>query len=156
MQYGGKMNLSEFNNVLDFAIEKEKEAVAFYNELQNKTEFTALKQMLSDLENMEKGHIKVIENIREKGISEAIIKEITPFSYSDNYEEPDNYQNLDFPSILLIAIKREDKSFNLYSAMVERVSDVTLKNLFKQLANEEAQHKLRFEKLYEETILKDN
>ncbi len=150
------MNISEFNNVLDYAVEKEQEAVLFYLELQKKTEFKALKDMLADLENMEKGHITVIENLRKKGISESVVKEITPFSYSESLEEPDNYQELDFTKILLIAIKREEKAFNLYSAMVERVSDISLKNLFKQLANEEAQHKERFEKLYEQMVLKEN
>ena len=150
------MNISEFNNVLDYAVEKEQEAVLFYLELQKKTEFKALKDMLADLENMEKGHITVIENLRKKGIAENIIQEIKPLNYNTSLEEPDDYQNLDFTKILLIAIKREENAFNLYSAMVERVSDISLKNLFKQLANEEAQHKERFEKLYEQMVLKEN
>lgn len=150
------MNISEFNNVLDYAVDKEKEAVAFYQELQNKTEFVEIKKMLAELEAMERGHITVIENIRRKGISEELIKSIPTINLSENLQEPENYQNLDYPSVILIAMKREEKAYNLYSAMVDHVSAVELKNLFKKLASEEAQHKSRFEKLYDEVVLKDN
>ncbi|MGC9361603.1 MAG: ferritin family protein, partial [Candidatus Syntrophosphaera sp.] len=64
------MTEQEFNDILDFAIEREKEAVRFYRELQNEAKFRDQAEMLKDLEAMEMGHIKVIEGIRQKGVSE--------------------------------------------------------------------------------------
>lgn len=150
------MNISEFNNILDYAIEKEQEAVNFYIELQNKTEFSELKKMLVDLENMERGHITVIENLRKKGISQEVIKDLPALKLSENLEEPQHYHNLNYTDIIIIAMKREENAYNLYSAMIDHVSDTELKNLFRKLANEEQQHKIRFEKLYQEVVLKDN
>ena len=67
----------KLNEIIDFAVEREKEAVDFYHELQNRAEFSHQKEALKDLANMERGHIRVLENIREKDIT-AIASEDVP------------------------------------------------------------------------------
>ena len=55
-----------FNEIIDYAISKEKEAVKFYQELQNKAKFNTQKIVLKEFENMEKGHINILNNIKQK------------------------------------------------------------------------------------------
>ena len=68
------MTKEKFNEVIDFAIDGEKDAVKFYQELQQKTKFQAQKEMMKELENMEKGHIVILENIRSKGMGNVKTK----------------------------------------------------------------------------------
>lgn len=58
------MTIQEFNEILDFAVAREKEAVQFYRELQQHAQFAGQKEFLKELEGMEMGHIIVIENLR--------------------------------------------------------------------------------------------
>jgi rubrerythrin len=54
-------------------------------------------------------------------------------------------------------MKREEKSYALYSEMADRFSDSSLSaRWLLRIAAEEAGHKLRFEKLYDEEILREN
>jgi rubrerythrin len=48
----------------------------------------------------------------------------------------------------------EERSLKLYTDMKESNKDKDLNKLFTLLANEEAKHKLRLEKIYDEEILK--
>jgi len=48
----------------------------------------------------------------------------------------------------------EERALKLYNDMKESNKDEDLKKLFSFLANEEAKHKLRLEKIYDEEILK--
>ncbi|MGZ3514943.1 MAG: ferritin family protein [Syntrophales bacterium] len=51
-------------------------------------------------------------------------------------------------------MKNEEHSVKLYNDLQESCMNEDLKRLFKFLANEEAKHKLKFEKIYDEEILK--
>jgi rubrerythrin len=59
-----------------------------------------------------------------------------------------------YADILRIAIKMEERALKLYNNMNQSNQDENLKKLFSLLANEEAKHKLRLEKIYDDEILK--
>ena len=77
------MNRSEFDQVVAFAIEREKEAVDFYQELQEIAKFEHQKAMLKEFEVMEKGHVAILEGIGKKQIEEIQIAEIADLKISD-------------------------------------------------------------------------
>jgi len=56
--------------------------------------------------------------------------------------------------IFQLVMKNEEHSDKLYNDLQESCMNEDLKRLFKFLANEEAKHKLKFEKIYDEEILK--
>jgi rubrerythrin len=151
------MDKITFNKILDFAVEREREAVDFYHDLQKSVKFTAYKTMLQELENMEKGHILILEKMRQKNFTEIgskTVKDLKVVDYlTDEDIKPDSYHN-----ILLIAMQREDKANLLYRDLANRFAeeDEELSKLFARLAAEEAGHKLKFEKLYDDYVLKDN
>jgi rubrerythrin len=51
-------------------------------------------------------------------------------------------------------MKNEEHSVKLYNDLKTSTRDEPLKKLFAFLANEEAKHKLKFRKIYDEEILK--
>ena len=55
------MRSKEFNEVIDFAINREKEAVKFYQDLQKMVTFSEQKQLLKDFESIEKERSIVLQ-----------------------------------------------------------------------------------------------
>ncbi len=150
------MNFENAKEALNFAIEREKEAVSFYQDLQEKAKFTAHKQMLKELEDMEKGHIEILQSILSKGVEDIEEKKVKNLKISDYIVKPEEEQVTSYQDILIIAMKREEHSKKLYEDIAGGVSDAKLKKVFLRLSSEEAEHKLKFEKLYDEMILKEN
>lgn len=58
------MKENTFNDIINFAIEREKEAVQFYHDLHVKTVFKNQLEFLKKLENIEKSHVKKLKNIK--------------------------------------------------------------------------------------------
>jgi len=150
------MTKEKFNEVIDFAIQGEKDAVVFYRELQTKTKFQAQKKMLKEYEDMEKGHVIVLENIRKKGMQNITVKEVTNLNISEYLVEVEPNAEMDYQDILILAMKKEEQAQKLYTNMAGNFPGTELEALFLKLAAEEAEHKLQFETLYDEHVLKEN
>ncbi|HOZ00949.1 MAG TPA: ferritin family protein [Candidatus Syntrophosphaera sp.] len=150
------MTVKDFNEILDFAVAREQEAVRFYRDLQQEAKFQSQLDMLKDLEAMEMGHIVVIENIRQKGVSEADIPKVPNLQISEYISADVDNLDLTYQNILIKAMKREENSFKLYSEMSAKFPDSELSTLFRKLAADEAKHKLLFEKLYDDWISAGN
>ncbi len=152
------MENKKFEAILDFAIEREYEAVEFYTDLSKKTLFAAQKVMLKDLADMEKGHAAALERIRTNGMTQTktVNKDVEDLHISDYLVEVEIKPNLSYQDIILIAMKREEKAKKLYMDLAAKVTDGEMKNLFLRLADEEAKHKHQFEVIYDEEVLKEN
>jgi rubrerythrin len=150
------MTTQEFNEILDFAVEREKEAVKFYRDLQEQAHSADQKVFLQELESMEMGHIVVIENMRRKQPSEMEIKQVPNLHISEYLVNDVDYLDLTYQNLLIKAMKREEMSYKLYTDMSNKMPDAELSKLFAKLASEEAGHKLKFEKLYDDWIAQGN
>ena len=148
--------MKKFDEILDFAIAREQDAVDFYVDLQKKANFSAQEEMLEELAEMERGHKKMLMKIKENGVVSEQVKKVEDLHISDYVVEIEPSDEMDYQDILTIAMKREEAAFNLYTNMANAISNADLKHLFTKLAAEEAGHKNRFEKLYDEEILKEN
>ena len=60
---------------------------------------------------------------------------------------------LDYQDALILAMKREEAAFSLYTHLSKLAADKELKRIFTALAQEEAKHKLHFETRYKERFL---
>jgi len=150
------MTKEKFNEVIDFAIQGEKDAVVFYRELQTKTKFQAQKKMLKEYEDMEKGHVIVLENIRKRGMQKITVKEVKNLNISEYLVDVEPSADMDYQDILIVAMKKEEQAQKLYANMAVNFPGTELETLFLKLAAEEAEHKLQFETLYDEHVLKEN
>jgi rubrerythrin len=150
------MTITEFNEILNFAVEREQEAVSFYRELQKEARFADQKEMLKELEDMEMGHIVVIESIRKKGVKPEDIQKTPNLQISEYLSKDLDEDELTYQKILIKAMKREENSYKLYTEMSQKFPDQEISTLFKRLASDEAKHKLHFEQLYDDFISKGN
>ncbi|MDO9577027.1 MAG: ferritin family protein [Candidatus Cloacimonadales bacterium] len=150
------MTKDKFNEVIDFAIDGETSAVKFYQDLQTKVKFHAQKEMLHELENMEKGHIVILENIRKKGIEKITVKKVVNLNISEYITDVEPNENMNYQEILIVAMKKEEQAVKLYTDLAGNFPGTEIETLFLKLASEEAGHKLQFETLYDEYVLKEN
>ena len=150
------MKREDFKAVIEFAIEREREAVQFYEDLQGKTKFSSQKEMLKELEMMERGHITVLTNILDKGVEKIEHKNIEDLQISEYLVAEEPQGDLSYQDILIVAMKREEAAKKLYTELAERFKGTETEGVFTRLTEEETGHKLRFEKLYDEDILRNN
>ena len=152
------MNREKFNEILDFAVEREREAVHFYQELQEMVQFKEQKSLLKEFENIERSHIVMIENIRNNVIKnvEAPLPDIENLAISDYLVDVKPSEDMTYQDILIVAMKREEKAQKLYSDLADKTASSETRKLFLKLASEESKHKLYFEKLYDEMVLTEN
>ena len=150
------MTREKFNEIIDFAIQGEKDAVAFYHDLQSKSRFEAQRVLLQEYEKMEEGHVTILEDIRNKGFSKIKIKEGKDLHISDYLVDVTPSANMDYQDILLMAMKKEEAAYKMYKDLASRYIGTDIETLFQKLATEELDHKFKFEKLYDDEILTEN
>jgi rubrerythrin len=146
----------KFKEIIDFAIEREKEAVEFYHDLQKLVKFAERKKLLKDLEKTEKGHIKILENIRTGDVSRENVPDVQNLHISEYLVEAPFSEDMSYQDILITAMKREEASTKLYNDLASGSSNADAKQLFLKLASEEAKHKLKFEQIYDQDILTED
>lgn len=155
------MPLDDPQSIIDFAIQREREAVDFYRRLQGNTRFSDKKRMLRNLENMEQGHIKALERLQrrdEGGVPGAGAEtwaedQAEDLHLSDYLVPPPEKSELSYGDILVMAMKKEETAQRLYTELAGRQQDEDLRDLFLRLASEEAGHKRLFEEMYDRDIL---
>ncbi|MBN1637867.1 MAG: ferritin family protein [Ignavibacteriales bacterium] len=142
--------------VIAFAIDREEEAVQFYQDLQGRVKFESFKDVLRDFEDMEKSHIRALEQFEKSNFIPSELPIVESLSIAEYIVDVEPNEEMDFQDIIIIAMKREEKAENLYRNLAETTENRDIKNLFLRLANEEAKHKIHFEKIYDEEVLKEN
>jgi rubrerythrin len=106
---------------------------------------------------MERGHIVVLTNMDKKGFPPGPEKRVVNLSISDYLVKPKKpVSELEYQDILILAMKREEASLKLYTDLASQIPGTPQAELFTKIANEEAGHKLKFETLYDQDILKEN
>jgi len=150
------MNSKKFDEIIDFAINREYDAMKFYQDMQGMVKFNSQKELLKDFELMEQGHAEILKNIRNTDFKEIEIPEIENLEISDYIVESKPTSDMSYQDIIILAMKREEASYRLYNDMADRVGNQNIKKLFLKLASEEAKHKLHFEKIYDKEILTEN
>lgn len=143
-------------DILKFAIEREQESVELYSKLSETARNSEMKNVFLMFSNEERAHKKRLENIRTSGQFKFTPKQISNLKIADYLIDIEPHEGMRYQEVLIIAMKKEKKSFLLYSDLAEKVSDQLLRSLFLSLAQEESKHKLRFELEYDEVVLKEN
>lgn len=151
--------MNEFRNIddiLDFAIEREQDAVNFYNKLAASARNADMKTTFEQFAQEEMGHKAKLLKIKVEGINALKNEKVQDLKIADYIVREEHRGELNYEQALVLAMKREKAAFRLYLTLSERVQDTEYKNLFLSLAQEESSHKLRFELEYDEFVLREN
>ena len=150
------MEDTQFSEIIDFAIKREKEAVQFYTELEHIAQFASQKELLSEIKGMEQGHVKILENLKTKTPDVIRVESVPNFMPSTYLVEAQPARDMSYQDILIIAMKREDRSHALYEELIAQTENPELQKTFQMLAGEESKHKRFFEDLYDKYVQPDN
>lgn len=149
-------NFESVDAVLDFAIEREQEAVDLYEGLATQTDNAALKKTLAAFAGVEAGHKKKLIAVKGGASVGATSGVVLDMKVSDYLIDVEPSPDMSLQDALVVAMKREKAAMELYADLAAAVSDADLQALFSQLAREEATHKLTFETAYEDHFLAEN
>jgi rubrerythrin len=144
------------DDVLDFAIEREQEAHDFYMGLAEKMQVPAMKAVFTGFAREELGHRKKLEMAKEGKLEIGEARKVDDLKIADYVVETEPRDDMDYQDALVLAMKKEKAAFKLYMDLSDIASDPLMVELFVNMAQEEAKHKLRFELEYDEHVLEWN
>lgn len=152
--------MEKFNStdqVLDFAINAEQEAINFYSNLYNRTNNENMKLAYREFILEEKSHKDKLQKLKADGTLSGIeLKKVTDLKISDYIVEQQIHDNMDYQESLVVAMLKEKAAYKLYTDLAEISDSEELKKMFKYLALEEAKHKLKFEIEYDDNVMQEN
>lgn len=148
------MEFGSIDEILEFAIKGEKEAVEFYTTLAKDATQTSLKETFESFVKEEEKHVTLLSDMsgsKEK-IDSYKFKKITDLKISDYMAEIEYEKGMPMPEILKVAMKREEKAVKLYTMLGNQTDIEEGKKVFKILVQEEAKHKLALESMYDDYL----
>ena len=139
------------DEILDFAIGREAEAIELYSDLLRKVEKPEMRSALKGFIKEELEHKEKLETEKAEGI---VLKdeEVGNLGIAEYVEGGEARPDMSYKDLLVLAMKKEDTSVKLYTDLAKIAQDEKLKDTFLLLAQEEAEHKLRFELEYDLTF----
>ena len=150
------MELTNFQEVVAFALEREKDAVEFYRSCMDKVPRREMKDALQEMAEEEEKHVRMLENLKIDHVEESQIDEIPNLKISDYLVDMAFDPDMNYRDLLILAMKREESAYNLYQQFASKSSDPRIKKLFEVLAQEELKHKNRFETEYDEHVFQED
>ena len=144
------------NDILDFAIKAEQDAVDFYTSLANQAKNNEMKLVFEEFAKEEVAHKARLEKIKVEQIFVLAEEKVNDLKISDYLVDVKATPDMSYPDALVLAMKKEKAAFKLYSALAARATDLSLTKIFQSLALEESKHKLRFEIEYDDNVMREN
>ncbi len=148
------MDEKTFHEILQFAIEKEMGAYNLYTMCREVAKYSGAKELFAELAEEEEEHRKLLERVSAEKTYPEKLDPVLDLRISDYLIDVQCQPDSSYADILRLVMKNEEHSVKLYKDLKESCVEQDLKRLFQFLANEEAKHKLKFETIYDEEVLK--
>jgi rubrerythrin len=153
---GGTMDFNTIEDILDYAIGREKAAEALYLDLADRVTRPGMREAFLQFAAEERGHRERLERIKAGELPAVTEQEVKNLKIADHLVEPEPTANMTYQEVLLFAMKAEKAAFTMYTKLADVTDDASFARVFKSLAQEEAKHKLRFEIEYDDHVLEGN
>jgi len=144
-----------FTATLDILVQREEHAYNFYTALAKMVDTEAMRQTLIGFAEEELKHKEKLIGMKGRKGAPPVGK-ILDLKISDEVDSVTPRPNMTYKEALIIAIKKEQSAYRLYSELASITVDEKLRNTLLTLAQEEANHKLRFELAYDKVIQQEN
>ncbi len=146
-----------FEEIINFAKEKEQEAVDFYTDLAGKTEAENIKDALLEMAGQEARHKQALEDMSlEVFKGSEPPREIEDLKLATTMPELEPRPDMTYQEILTVSIKREEGAEKLYKHMAAVASDDLQKQVLERLSAEELNHRNILEKEYDDRVNQEN
>jgi len=157
--FNNKNKMKEFTSaedILDFAINAEQQAVDFYTELAKNAKTDDMRDVFQQFAKEEIRHKTRLTSIKETKLFTISQEKIADLKLADYLVPVKATPEMSYQEALILAMKREKSAYKLYNNLAAKAPSDDLRKVFLSLAQEEAKHKLRFEVEYDEFVLSEN
>jgi len=144
------------DSVLAFAVQREEEAWRLHMDLAGRMARQGMREVFESFAREELQHKGKLERVIAGELPAPSAAKVTSLDMSDYLSDVEPKPDMEYPDALILAMKKEKASFKLYNDLAGAADDESLRGLFLGLAQEEANHKLRFEIEYDEYVLREN
>lgn len=141
-----------FSEILEKAIQKEKDSRLLYFDLSLKMKDPVAKDALQELAQQEEGHQRRLEQYLRGELKQGTLSrgQAVDYKIAEYLDQPEISPDMQLKDIFLLAANREMHSHELYLALAGIHPQGEAKRLFEELAAQELGHKRRVELLYTE------
>ncbi len=145
--------MNSLEEILNFAIGEEQAAVAFYTSLRAQTPSAGMRPVLQEIIDEERKHEARLKQMQSEGIQPTSSAQVPDLKIADYLVEIRPGPDLSYRELLMLAMQKEMAAVRMYTALADQVADADLRQIFRQLAQEEARHKLKFETEYDNLMV---
>ena len=142
--------IDSVDEILEYAIAREVEANQLYMYMAKRMENPEMSKVCEEFAKEELEHKAKLElEVMKRG------QVVSDFDISDYMMDVGNEMDMDYEELLVFAIKKEEISVSLYTDLAAVVKDKESRETLLSLAQEETEHKLRFETEYRSLLTAD-
>ena len=142
------MNLSEYKNIIKFAMENEVEARKFYEDAAAKVANPQLKEMFSGFAEEERRHREILKQIYISNRVGEYFDEDRDYRVAEDVDIPQLSTDMQPAEAIVLAMKKEAAAMAQYMELADGCPDPDQKKVFLDLAAMERGHKLRMENAF--------
>ena len=143
------MEFTSLDDIIDFAISKERDASVFYREVSSRETLDDKKLIFLEFAAEEEKHAALLDVLKtgsdQIGLADYSWKWVIDIKRSNYVQDVDYHPNMSYREILLLAAKQEEKALAFYNDCLSCAVKDEAKKVFKMLCQEEAKHKLALE-----------
>jgi len=149
----------EIMNMLNMALKKEENAYNFYTRAQEMAGLSNVKDLFEELAGEEKKHQEVITSYIEEQKAKGAewnpaedLGDTEEVGYTKYLIKIELSEDTTYQDALIIALKREERSYELFSNFYKVAKDEGVKKLFSRLMDDEIRHLKMIEERYDRVI----
>ena len=143
------MEFTSLDDIIDFAISKERDASVFYREVSSRETLDDKKLIFLEFAAEEEKHATLLDALKigsdQIELADYSWKWIIDIKRSNYVHDVDYHPNMSYRDILMLAAKQEEKALAFYNDCLDGAMKDEAKKVFKMLCQEEAKHKLALE-----------
>ena len=140
--------MTYFTEIIQFAIDREIEAEAFYLEIAAKTTKESMRGIFVGFAAEEKRHQQILKGILNSKETLLQFKPVSDYKISETVEVAGVIDEMTMKDAFSIAMKKEEEAMKLYQKLASDALAEEFKKLFESLALMEQGHKVKMEKFY--------
>jgi rubrerythrin len=142
--------------VIAFAIAREIEAAAIYGRMAGLARTPGLRELCLFLEDQEGAHRSLLEGLTDDETRRLEPALAADLRIVDGLADEPLADDMTLQELLIFAARKEKGAAELYESLARSADGAKLQDLFRFLAGQESEHKLKLEAEYEKLFLKEN
>lgn len=146
----------DVKEIIKQAAEQEDKAYKFYTDALKFVKDAAAKVWIKELAEEELKHKAMLQKFDVSKIKKFKPDKTQDLHITEYLVDKDITEIKDFQDALIVAMKKEQRSYHFYVSMAKSADNADMKKLCKILAQEELKHKHKLELYYDDIVFKEN